>query len=465
MIGYFGRQVAKMLAFVFLATVVIYAMVYLIAGEIPVFKGQGRGDPRTMAEYLRIKAHFGLDKSLGGRYWVWLVGDDWLGAEWMYLGWRLPESGRFYAAPGFAYAKPGYPVWIEGDLTEGAAGRYEMVPRRIWLRPSGDPASGLFSGNLLTVTRNMLTVDLMGIYSDTLVVPDEATEWIVNDPPERPTGDGWVPVGWLFGPQGLLGEYAHFHGERRGVIRWDFGLSWTIATGLPVSDLIVSRLGNTALLIGTAVLLALLTAFSLGIFGALRPHSKPAGIIKIFGSLGAAMPVFWLALLAVSVFNSLKIMHYAPQNPGDWISQLGLTALILSFSYAAVWSSLIGRTLREELASDYILAARAAGLSRRTVILHALRNVMKPILLTLLGQIPGFFSSAILVETIFPWNGVGWLFYLAVYSTDVPVLMALLLIGAGVVAVCGLMSDMLRFDGRPVKEPRPARGVFPYQAT
>ncbi len=140
------------------------------------------------------------------------------------------------------------------------------------------------------------------------VIAGDDTEFIfplAGEAQPRPEGGAWLNVGWLFGSDGLLSKYSGFHGDQRGVLRMDWGVSWKLAAGQPVSDLIRSRLGNTVLLMSTAAIVSLLVAIPLGIYSAVHQYSKMDYMVTTFSFFGTAMPVFWFGLMMILLFSYL----------------------------------------------------------------------------------------------------------------------------------------------------------------
>ncbi len=472
MATYLVRRFIQMILVVLLSTMAIYAILNLAPGGPLSGKKlvTGINNQLSEADIARLENYLGIDKPIVLRYMAWILGDDWLGADSMYLGLTPPKTGRFYTESGFAYTKVGYPIWIAGPTTADPSGRAEIAPTTIWVNPRGAVPETVHEGKILTVTRDSLVVDLTDTYNDTRIVPTATTEWIIPDRPQRPTEGLWLPVGWLFGPQGLLGDYIRFHGDQRGVLRMDWGTSWKVATGQKVSDLILSRLGNTLLLTLTATLFSLLIAIPIGIYSAVKQYSTLDYIITTFTFFGTAMPVFWFGLMMVMIFSIwfqqaglpylpagslyslrppdptslLGLLHLAPKSLGDRAVHLLMPALVLSLLYMATWSRFMRASMLEVLRQDYIRTARAKGLAERFVIIrHALRNALIPIITIVVLQIPGLFGGAIITETIFSWTGMGRLFLDALSSSDWPIVMIFLLIEAVLVVISTLVGDVL----------------------
>ena len=110
MTSYLIRRFIQMAIVVLLATMAIYDLLNLAPGG-PMAGLNQIGDRRqrySAADKARLEAYLGLDKLLVLRYLVWLIGEDWLGADYMHMGLKLTEDEtRFYASPGIAYASGG----------------------------------------------------------------------------------------------------------------------------------------------------------------------------------------------------------------------------------------------------------------------------------------------------------------------------------------------------------------------
>jgi len=127
----------------------------------------------------------------------------------------------------------------------------------------------------------------------------------------------------------------------------------------------------------------------------------------------------------------------------DLIRHLILPVLLAAFGGLAGLSRYMRANMLEVIRQDYILTARAKGLSERAVIYrHALRNALLPVI-TILGlSIPGLIGGSVIFETIFSIPGMGQLFYMAVMARDYPVVMGILVIGAVLTLVGNLLADV-----------------------
>ena len=260
----------------------------------------------------------------------------------------------------------------------------------------------------------------------------------------------------------------------KGVLRFDFGISWSVARGSPVITVMAGRLRNTLILMVSATVVSLVVAVPVGIYSAVKQYSHADYLFTSFTFFGTAMPVFWFALLLIIFFGGNQspwfkafglpylptgnvMLVRAPQagslldllnaKPGSWIDVAVHTILpttVLSMLYMAQWSRFMRSSMLEVLRQDYVRTARAKGLIERVVILkHALRNSLIPLTTIVVFQIPGIFGGAIITETVFNWKGMGYLYISAIGTNDYPVAMALLFITSFLVVVATLLGDIL----------------------
>ena len=157
-----------------------------------------------------------------------------------------------------------------------------------------------------------------------------------------------------------------------------------------------------------------------------------------------------LGWLPISGIRSLNY-EYLPPGMAFWdlIRHLILPVSLSAFGGLAGLSRYMRANMLEVIRQDYILTARAKGLSERAVIYrHALRNALLPVI-TILGlSVPGLIGGSVIFETIFAIPGMGQLFYMAVMARDYPVVMGILFIGAVLTLLGNLLADRLLCRGR-----------------
>jgi len=241
------------------------------------------------------------------------------------------------------------------------------------------------------------------------------------------------------------------------VVTGDLGISQV--TQRPAMTEIMERLPNTLYLQLPAFLLALLIAIPAGILAAIRQYSWFDYLTTTVAFIGQSIPVFWLGLILIIVFNvTLKNAGGGPLLPGGGMFTLGesnptledrILHLLMPVGMLTFFS--LGSHLRymragmlDVISQDYIRTAHAKGLRERLVIIrHALKNAILP-LVTIIGlEIPGLFAGAIITETIFSWPGMGRLFFNSIDRGDYAVMMGILMLSATLIVLFGLITDIV----------------------
>jgi len=235
----------------------------------------------------------------------------------------------------------------------------------------------------------------------------------------------------------------------------DFGESFA-QDHRPVLVKVRERMPITILINVLSIVVILAVSVPIGILSAVRRNSMFDRGTTIFVFLGFAMPSFWLALLMMDYFGvrlgllpvaGLKSIGYDYLSPAgqvwDMTRHLILPIFISAFGGLAGFSRYMRSNMLEVIRQDYILTARAKGLSERVVIYkHALRNALLPVI-TILGlSVPGLIGGSVIFETIFAIPGMGKLFYDGVMMRDYPLIMGILVIGAVLTLVGNLLADI-----------------------
>jgi peptide/nickel transport system permease protein len=218
----------------------------------------------------------------------------------------------------------------------------------------------------------------------------------------------------------------------------------------PVGSLLALDLPKSVLLIGSAYVIALLIAVPVGVIQALRRYKLSDNVMTTLSFIGYAMPTFWLGILLLVVFSS-TIHVFPPEGPqGASVSAslsdpgaLVLPVATLTIVTVAQFSRFMRSAAIDTLLQDYIRTALAKGNSRwQMVRRHLLRNSILP-LITLIGlSLPGVLSGAIIVEVLFNYPGMGWLFWTATGAKDYPVLMGFTVVVAAATVVGNLLADL-----------------------
>jgi len=247
------------------------------------------------------------------------------------------------------------------------------------------------------------------------------------------------------------------------IARLDFGDSFAL-DHRPVTDKIAERLPITIAINVLSILAILGLSVPIGILSAVRQNSLFDRGATVFVFIGFAMPSFWLALILMDTLGvrlglfpiaGLRSFGYEYMSGGrqvlDLAHHLVLPVFVSAFGGLAGFSRYMRANMLEVVRQDFILTARAKGLSEKTVILrHALRNALLPVI-TILGlSVPGLIGGSVIFETIFAIPGMGKLFYDGVMMRDYPLIMGVLVIGAALTLVGNLLADI----GYALADPR-----------
>ena len=249
---------------------------------------------------------------------------------------------------------------------------------------------------------------------------------------------------------------AETHGTRRGILRGDFGFSFR--TREPVLKVIGERFPNTAYLMATTLLVAILIALPIGILSAVKQYSIFDISVTTFSFAGQALPEFWLGLILLLIFYAWLKNPFTGESllPSGGIYSIGssfslsdrLKHLILPVATGALgWIAWYSRFMRssmlEVIHQDYLRTARAKGLPESRVLYkHALRNALIPLVTLFALDLPYVFGGAVFVEMLFSWPGMGQLYYQAALQRDYPILLAILIIGAAFILLSNLLADI-----------------------
>ncbi len=251
--------------------------------------------------------------------------------------------------------------------------------------------------------------------------------------------------------QPLPVQYAKWIGN---IARGDLGESFRYRR--PVATLIVERVPYTLQLAALALVMDALIGIALGIFSAVKQYSRADRAITLGSLVMYSIPGFWLALMLVLAFSvnlgwfptsQTRSLDYELLSAGgkvaDRLWHLALPVFVLGVASAAGTARYMRTKLLDVLSEEYVLAARARGLSERVVILqHALRNALIPIV-TIYGlALPFLLGGAVLIEKVFAWPGMGLLAVEAIGARDYPVILATSMIAAVLVVLGNLLADV-----------------------
>ncbi|WP_315506288.1 ABC transporter permease [Pyramidobacter piscolens] len=211
---------------------------------------------------------------------------------------------------------------------------------------------------------------------------------------------------------------------------------------VPAIGLITSRLKNTAVLAGAALLLSVALGVMAGILSAVRRYSWIDYLSTSLALIGVSMPAFWLAIMLVMLFA--VELGWLPAAGMGGVRHIVLPAIVLGTGSAGIIARMTRSTMMDVLRQDYVTTARAKGLTERVVVyLHALRNAMIPTVTVIGMQIGSLLTGAVLTESVFAWPGVGRLLVDSILGRDYPVVQATLLVVAFIYVGGNLLVDIL----------------------
>ncbi|MBY5331163.1 ABC transporter permease [Rhizobium leguminosarum] len=264
--------------------------------------------------------------------------------------------------------------------------------------------------------------------------------------------------------------YQQFFIYIKGILSGDFGNS--VLTTNPVMVDIRRVLPATIELATLGTLIGAFVGVPLGVLAAVRRGSIADQVVRVVGLVGYSVPIFWLALISLVIFyarlrwvafpgridivfeytftpiTGLYLLDSAWQ--GQWdvfydvFRHIILPASLLGYFSLAYISRMTRSFMLNELSQEYIVAARAKGLSETRVIWgHALRNAAVPLVTVIALSYAGLLEGSVLTETVFSWPGIGLYITNSLQNADMnAVLGGTIVIGTVFIGI-NLLSDLL----------------------
>ena len=238
----------------------------------------------------------------------------------------------------------------------------------------------------------------------------------------------------------------------------EFGMSYRV--GIPVDELIATRLPATIELVLVSAVLSLIVGIPMGVYTGLNRNSWLSRLFLSLSLIGISLPTFVIGILLILIFGVW--LQWLPTfgrggvvDLGWWSTSFltvdGWRSLIMpSVTLALFQLTLIMRLVRAEmlevLRTDYIKFSRARGLKNRSIYFgHALKNTLVPVI-TITGlQIGSLLAFSIITETVFQWPGMGLLILQAIQFVDIPVMSSYLVLIALIFVIINLIVDLLYY--------------------
>ena len=234
-----------------------------------------------------------------------------------------------------------------------------------------------------------------------------------------------------------------------------FDLGYSFRHDMPVAQLILSRLGPTLLLMLTVFALSVLSGALLGSLAARNLNRWQDNMISMLTVLAYATPVFWAGLMLIVVFaitlgwfptsgmQQVAAFHEGFARWRDIAHHLVLPALTLTMFYLALYTRLMRASVLEQFSMDYVVTARAKGLTERQIARrHVMRNALMPVVTMAGVQAGAMLGGAVVVETVFAWPGLGLLAYESLFARDLNLLLGIFFVSTCLVVLVNLLVDL-----------------------
>ena len=243
--------------------------------------------------------------------------------------------------------------------------------------------------------------------------------------------------------------YEQYFDYLVNLARGDWG--WSFSTSLPVMKLIQRHWVYSFQLILLSMLFSASLGILIGIYSAVKQYTKTDYFATFLSFIGISIPNFWLGIMLILVFSVQLGWFKTYYDTGlAMFSLANLKALILPVitlgtGMMAGYTRYARSATLDNLRKDFVRTARAKGLPERIVIgKHVLRNAILPIITIIMFDLSGVvFGGAYLTEIIFGIPGLGRISFNAIFANDYPVVVTITLIGAMVVLLTNLATDIV----------------------
>tara|TARA_Y100000746_G_scaffold193708_1_gene174709 strand:+ start:459 stop:1415 length:957 start_codon:yes stop_codon:yes gene_type:complete len=245
-------------------------------------------------------------------------------------------------------------------------------------------------------------------------------------------------LGW---DKPLITQYFEF---LLNAIQGDLGKSYI--QKVPVSELILERLGPSTFLLIYSAVLSLIISFPLSYISSIKVNSYSDHLIRSIGLIGFAMPPFWIGILLILIFglflNLFPVSGYGEGFFGH-IYHLFLPSLTIALFLSPMLTQTLRASILDNLSSDYVEVAKSKGLSNRSIIFsHVLKNSLIPVITILAVNISWLISGAVIIEYVFSIPGLGTLLIRAISYRDYTVIQGLCIVFSIMVVLVNFLADL-----------------------
>jgi peptide/nickel transport system permease protein len=240
----------------------------------------------------------------------------------------------------------------------------------------------------------------------------------------------------------------------KNVLMLDLGYSFR--NSMPVVKLILGRLGPTLLLMGTTLIVSVLSGVLLGLLAATAVNTWRDRVISVAAVIAYATPLFWIGLMLILLF-SIKLDWLPTTGMEDVVAfnegwdrvldvarHLVLPTLTLSLFYMALYTRMMRAAMLDQRGMDYVVTARSKGLAERLITYrHVLRNAVLPVVTMAGVQVGSLLGGSVVVESVFAWPGLGQLAFQSLFARDFNLLLGIFFLSACLVVVVNLVVDLV----------------------
>lgn len=227
----------------------------------------------------------------------------------------------------------------------------------------------------------------------------------------------------------------------KNTLSGDMGKSFV--SGKPVFSIFIEKLPATIILTIASIICTIIISFPLGFISAVNHNKWSDYLIRFFSFVGNSLPGFLVALLLIYVF-SLQLNLLPIINSSINLHSLIMPVMTLTIAMSAKYIRQIRSIVLEELQKDYVIAAKARGISEKTILLTDVFKVTLLSFITLISlSIGSLLGGTAIIESIFMWDGVGKLAVDAILMRDYPVILAYVVWLAIIYVIFNLIADIL----------------------
>ena len=240
---------------------------------------------------------------------------------------------------------------------------------------------------------------------------------------------------------------------------WGYSISYK----LPVADMLLKRLPDTILLMGTSLVVSLALSIPLGLIAGYKKNTWVDNAISGFAYFGMSIPSFYFGMLMIILFTAK--LHWLPSSgmhtfgvntPLDTMKHMIMPVLTMALSSMASKVRYVRANTIGQLSEEYVLAAKAKGTAPTKILFkHVLKNTLLPIITIIGMNIASLVCGSFIIESLFGWPGIGSFAMEAIGKQDYPIIMAYIMLSGFILVMGNFVADILY----SFADPRIKRGI------